>query len=74
MGGRVCAAAEGHLRVVEHFIVQGIEREPRDRWGNTPLDDALRHRRDAVAARLRRTDEAPEGDGARDGEGKTASA
>ncbi len=64
------AAAEGHLRVVEYFIAQGIELEPRDRWGNTPLDDALRHRQDEVAGRLRRKDERRGGEAARDGDGK----
>ncbi|MCG8354772.1 MAG: glutaminase A [Kiloniellales bacterium] len=46
------AAAEGHAKVVSYFIVQKAALNPRDRWGNTPLDDARRHGRDDVAALL----------------------
>lgn len=37
------AACEGHLNVVQ-FLVENCECSPRptDRWGNTPLDDAIR--------------------------------
>ncbi len=34
------AAAEGQTEMVEWFIEQGIDVNPRDRWGTTPLDDA----------------------------------
>jgi glutaminase len=36
------AAAEGWLYIVEYFLNQGLDPNPRDRWGGTPLDDALR--------------------------------
>eukprot|EP00966_Prymnesium_polylepis_P040287 934842-Prymnesium_polylepis.1 len=38
------AASEGHLQTV-HFLVEelGAEVSPFDRWGGTPLDDAMRH-------------------------------
>jgi len=57
------AAAEGHLDVVRYFIAQQAELNPLDRWGNTPLADAVRHGRDVVVealedagARLKRDD------------------
>jgi glutaminase len=34
------AATEGHLNVVSYLIEQGVNLEPKDRWGNTPIDDA----------------------------------
>ncbi|WP_299619388.1 glutaminase A [Pelagibius sp.] len=48
------AAAEGHAEIVQYFVTQKLDVNPRDRWGNTPLDDALRHDRAAVADLLRR--------------------
>ena len=48
------AAAEGRLPVVEYFIAHGAETSPRDRWGNSPLDEAIRHDQDDVASLLRR--------------------
>ena len=47
------AAAEGHLEVVEYLINQGVDPNPRDRWGGTPLSDAIRHDRDQVSEFLR---------------------
>lgn len=47
------AASEGHIEVVRYFVAHGVPVNPTDRWGNTPLDDALRHGRDAVAEILR---------------------
>merc|ERR1712203_1173758 len=39
------AASEGHGAVVEFLLdIPGIHISPRDRLGNTPLDDAIRHR------------------------------
>ncbi len=46
------AAAEGHHKVVGYFIAQNAAINPLDRWGNTPLDDAIRHGQDAVATLL----------------------
>ena len=34
------AAAEGHLAVVQYLSDHGVLLTPRDRWGNTPLDEA----------------------------------
>jgi len=40
------AASEGHVEVIELLVqLPGINLSPRDRLGNTPLDDAMRHRR-----------------------------
>jgi len=47
------AAAEGHLEVVRYFLAHGTSHNPADRWGNTPLDEALRHGQRACAALLR---------------------
>jgi hypothetical protein len=46
------AASEGHQNVVEALLVRGVGVDPVDRWGNTPLDDALRGGRAAVVAAL----------------------
>ena len=46
------AAAEGHLRLVQFFLAHGTPVNPRDRWGNTPLDEALRHRQEEIAELL----------------------
>jgi serine/threonine protein kinase len=37
------AASEGHLHVVSYLLESGVDVDPRDRWGGTPLDDAIRH-------------------------------
>ena len=47
------AAAEGHVEVLRYFIAHGINPNPRDRWGNTPLQDALRHEQTVAAELLR---------------------
>ena len=46
------AAAEGQVDAVEYLLIRQVNTEPLDRWGNTPLDDAIRHERDAVIAIL----------------------
>ena len=51
------AAAEGQERIVQLFIDQGVELSPRDRWGNTPLDEAKRHGHARVAELLRKSGE-----------------
>ena len=44
------AASEGLLEVVTYLVEQlSANHSPLDRWGGTPLDDALRHRHTAVA-------------------------
>jgi len=48
------AAAEGHLDVVRYCIAHNVHVNPTDRWGNKPLDDAIRHGHDAVAEILRK--------------------
>lgn len=46
------AAAEGKPEVVRALLARGASAEVQDRWGGTALDDALRYRRNAVAAML----------------------
>lgn len=46
------AAAEGQIETVQYLVKQQVEVEPADRWGCTPLDDAQRHKHDAVTALL----------------------
>jgi glutaminase len=36
------AACEGQIEVVRHLIARKVHLEPKDRWGNTPLDDAIK--------------------------------
>ncbi|MDP6692408.1 MAG: glutaminase [Alphaproteobacteria bacterium] len=47
------AAAEGHVDVVRYCIAHHVSCNPTDRWGNTPLDDAIRHDHQDVAELLR---------------------
>ena len=47
------AAAEGHGEVVAYLLRLGADCRRRDRFGGTPLDDALRHAHDHVAEQLR---------------------
>lgn len=49
------AAAEGQLEAVVYLLDQGVMTEPKDRWSNTPLDDAVRHKQDAVVELLAST-------------------
>ena len=42
------ACAEGQVDAARYLLDQGVETQPRDRWGNTPLKDAMRHEQDAV--------------------------
>ena len=40
------ASSEGLLKVVEFLVDKlGAAHSPKDRWSNTPLDDALRHKK-----------------------------
>ncbi len=47
------AAAEGQLAAVGFLIARGADVNALDRWGGSPLQDAVRNRHDAVAALLK---------------------
>ena len=49
------AASEGRLETVRFLINQGIAVTPSDRWHNTPLDDAIRHKQHGVVDLLGHT-------------------
>lgn len=42
------AAAEGKLATVIYLLNQKVMKNPTDRWGNTPLDDAIRHNHNSL--------------------------
>ena len=42
------AASEGQVEVIKHLITKNIHLSPKDRWGNTPLDDAKRFKNKEV--------------------------
>lgn len=46
------AASEGHLHIIEYMIQQKVNLAPLDRWGGTPIQDALRHGHQKIAALL----------------------
>lgn len=49
------AASEGHLELCQYLIESGGAQVNRsDRWGGSPLNDALRHRHAAVVEYLKR--------------------
>lgn len=52
------AAAEGHLDCV-HFLLEhcGVPHAPKDRWGNTPFDEADTFGHEKVAEFLRSFDD-----------------
>ncbi|MEM1184280.1 MAG: glutaminase [Planctomycetota bacterium] len=47
------AACEGHRELTKYLIGEGINVSPEDRWGSTPLDDAMRLCQDDVVGFLR---------------------
>lgn len=47
------AASEGHMRIVTMLLDAEAEISPSDRWGGSPMDDALRHRHKDIAKLLR---------------------
>lgn len=47
------AAAEGHLHVVEYLLSKDCAVSPKDRWGATPLADALKNGHGEVAEALK---------------------
>jgi glutaminase len=46
------AAAEGHVEVVDFLLKHGVEVNPKDRWGETPLSDAHRGNYSEIIALL----------------------
>ena len=47
------AAAEGHLSVVQFLVEEcAVDVAPKDRWGNTPLDEATLFHRSPVSSYL----------------------
>ena len=47
------AASEGHMGIVNLLLDADADISPSDRWGGSPMDDALRHRHKEVAKVLR---------------------
>jgi len=46
------AASEGKLEVVQYLLEKGAYPLPKDRWGGTPLDDAIRGKHEKVGQYL----------------------
>ena len=46
------AASSGEMHIVEHLIEHGANTNAVDRWGGTPLSDAVREGHAAIARRL----------------------
>jgi glutaminase len=44
------ACAEDQLDTVRYLLDQGVATSPKDRWGNTPLEDARKHKRKAIVS------------------------
>mgnify|MGYP001395700237 FL=1 len=42
------AAAEGQAEMTAHLLRRGADITQLDRWGNTPLREAIRHRHDSI--------------------------
>ncbi|ESA35889.1 glutaminase [Leptolyngbya sp. Heron Island J] len=49
------AAAEGQLKVVKFLLANNVNPNIQDRWGFTPLDDAIRHGHEEVATALKQS-------------------
>eukprot|EP00804_Cyclotella_cryptica_P002973 CCRYP_005992-RA/>CCRYP_005992-RA protein AED:0.35 eAED:0.35 QI:679/1/1/1/0/0/2/283/442 len=47
------ASSEGHLEIVKSLLEQGARINRSDRWGNSPMDDAYRHKHFDVMEYLR---------------------
>lgn len=47
------AASEGHAELARFLLARGANPNAVDRWGGTPLQDAVRHRQDEAARVLR---------------------
>ncbi|KAL7479292.1 hypothetical protein ACHAW6_005027 [Cyclotella cf. meneghiniana] len=47
------ASSEGHLEIVKYLLEHGARINRSDRWGNSPMDDAYRHKHFHVMEHLR---------------------
>ena len=47
------AAAEGHLKAVEFLLNSGVKPNEKDRWGGTPLEDAINGKHDDIVVLLK---------------------
>ena len=54
-----CAVKSGNTECVELLLAKGVPHSPCDRWGNAPLDDAVRGGHREVAALLALTSGRP---------------
>jgi ankyrin repeat protein len=50
------AAAEGHIEVVEFLVKTGSPLFVRDRWGHSPLQEAIHHNQVKIATLLERVE------------------
>ncbi|BBM81852.1 glutaminase A [Candidatus Uabimicrobium amorphum] len=48
------AAAEGRKNIVEYLIKREVNINVQDRWGGTPLDDAIHHNHEEIVALLKK--------------------
>jgi len=46
------AACENQIEVIKHLLKKNVNLSPKDRWGNTPLDDAKKFKNKDIAALL----------------------
>jgi len=42
------ASSEGKFEAVEFLVDKGVDVSAKDRWGFTPLDDAMRHKHEKI--------------------------
>jgi ankyrin repeat protein len=46
------AASEGRMKALQYLLSVGVNVNPLDRWGKTPLDDAIAARHEQAASLL----------------------
>ncbi len=47
------AACEGQIEVVRYLISKNVNLSPKDRWGNTPLEDSIKFGKKEIQKLLR---------------------